>query len=338
MNETIDLDPEPPERLKVGITYNMKKNSPSSLPDAEAEFDDAETIRAIQGALENAGFRVGLYEATEDLPLRLMQKKPDIVFNIAEGMNGRGREAHVPAILNYLRIPFTGSDETTMGIAMDKALTKRLVASYGVSTPAYQVVDCALPFTDICLSFPVIVKPNTEGSGKGISRLSIVSDPGELQRLLKEKTAAYQQDMLVEEFIHGREFTVGILGNGDTLRIFPPMEIEFDDISRGIYDYETKKNFRQHVRYGCPADIGAGLRKEMEDTAETIYRALACRDFARIDFRLSAEGRLYFLEINPLPGLAPGYSDFPILAAFCGMEYITLIQKILDCAIKRYRL
>ncbi|MCL2122286.1 MAG: D-alanine--D-alanine ligase, partial [Clostridiales bacterium] len=139
MNETIDLDPEPPARLKVGIAYNIKKNTPSSLPDAEAEFDDADTIRAIQSALESAGFNVGLYEATDELPLRLMQEKPDIVFNIAEGMNGRGREAHVPAILSYLRIPFTGSDETTMGIAMDKALTKRLVASYGVGTPAYQV-------------------------------------------------------------------------------------------------------------------------------------------------------------------------------------------------------
>ena len=355
-----DPESEPPWRLRVGITYNLKKNIPSELPDAEAEFDDMDTIRAIQGALETAGFDAALYEATEELPVRLLQDRPDIVFNIAEGMAGRGREAQVPAILNFMGIPFTGSDETTMCVAMDKALTKRLVASCGVNTPKYQVVrrGSSVPAElGTGLSWPVIIKPNTEGSSKGISDLSIVGDSAALRRVLAEKINAYREDMLLEEFISGREFSVGILGNGNNLRIFPPMEIIFTDKTHRIYSYDVKRNFRQYVRYECPANIGANLRKEIEDTAETVYRVLECRDFARIDFRLSGgepadlrsvpcrdpaegipAGQLFFIEINPLPGLAPGYSDFPLIAGFCGMDYTALIRNILDSALTRYGL
>jgi len=330
-------DPEPPGCLRAGITYNLKKNIPSGLPDAEAEFDDMDTIRAIQNALETAGFAVTLYEATEDLPTRLLRNRPDIVFNIAEGMNGRGREAQVPAILNFLGIPFTGSDETSLCVAMDKALTKRLVASYGVATPKYYLAKSAAPVPeDSSLSWPVIVKPNTEGSSKGISDLSVAADSAALHTILVEKIGAYNEDMLVEEYISGREFTVGILGNAANLRVFPPMEILFNDKANGIYSREVKKNFRRYVTYQCPPDIDAGTKKEIEDTAALVYRALDCRDLARMDFRLSSQGRLYFIEINPLPGLAPGYSDYPMIAEFCGMDYATLIRNILDSALTRY--
>ena len=347
---------EPPLRLKVGITYNQKHSaSPDYEWSDEAEFDDEDTIRAIQSALEAAGLAVELYEATEDLPIRLIQNRPDIVFNIAEGTRGRGREAQVPAILNYLNIPFTGSDETTLCIAMDKALTKRIASSYGIRTPAYEVVKSGTflqatppnPAFEWSGSFPLIVKPNSEGSSKGISDISIVNDAAALRHVLTEKINAYKQDMLLEEYISGREFTVGILGNGEALRVFPPMEIIFIDKARSIYSYEVKRNFRRYVRYECPPDIDAALREEIEETAETVYRALECRDFARMDFRLSPdnsrvvgspEGRLYFIEINPLSGLAPGYSDFPMIAEFCGMDYKTLIWNILDSALARYGL
>ena len=339
--EPLDEETEPPGQLRVGITYNIKKNISSELPDAEAEFDDVETIRAIQNALEAAGFNVTLLEATEELPLRLSQRKPDIVFNIAEGMRGRGREAQVPGMLNFLGIPFTGSDETSLCIAMDKALTKRLVSSYGVGTPDYRLINGAASFQDSCLSslsYPLIVKPNTEGSSKGISDISIVHDAASLRSVLDEKISAYKQDMLLEEYIPGREFTVGILGNADSLRVFPPMEIIFDDKAHSIYSYDVKRNFRQYVRYECPPALSPVLRKEIENTAETVYRSLGCRDLARIDFRLSPEEQLYFIEINPLPGLAPGYSDFPMLAAFSGMDYTSLIQNILYSALPRYGL
>jgi len=329
---------------KVGITFNLKKNISSDLPDAEAEFDDMDTIRALQDALEAAGFSVSLYEAAEDLPVRLFQNKPDIVLNIAEGMNGRGREAQVPAILNFLAIPFTGSDETTMAVAMDKALTKRLAASHGISTPKYMVVKSGATIPDedslreAGLCWPVIVKPNTEGSSKGITDLSIVHDGAALRRILSEKIKAYKEDMLVEEYIQGREFTAGILGNGARLRVFPPMEIIFNDKSHTLYSREVKKNFRRYVSYKCPPDIGAATVKEIEETAKAVFSFLECRDFARVDFRLSAEGRLFFIEINPLPGLAPGYSDFPMIAEFCGMDYTALIRNIMDTASARYGL
>jgi len=330
--------------IKVGITFNLKKNIPSELSDAEAEFDDMGTILAIQGALEKAGCGVTLYEAAKDLPVRLSQNRPDIVFNIAEGMTGRGREAQVPAILGFLGIPFTGSDETAMCIAMDKSLTKKIAASYGVHSPRDKVIRSGAPLPDQAslrdagFSWPVIVKPNTEGSSKGITDLSVVNDAAALHSVLAEKIAAYKEDMLIEEYISGREFTVGILGSGDRLRVFPPMEIIFNDKTRGIYSREVKKNFRQYVSYKCPAEISGGLRNEIERAAETVYNSLECRDFARLDFRLSNEGRLYFIEINPLPGLAPGYSDFPMIAEFCGMDYAALIQNVLDSALARYGL
>ena len=326
------------KNLEAGITFNLRKNIASHLSDAEAELDDIETIRAIQNALEKAGASVTQYEATEDLPARLLKKRPDIVFNIAEGLNGRGREAQVPAILSFLGIPFSGSDETTMCVAMDKALTKRLVSSWGVSTPDYEIVRSGAPIQDIRLPFPVIVKPNTEGSSKGITDLSIAGDAAALRRLLSEKIDAYREDMLVEEYISGREFTVGMLGNGKNLRVFPPMEIIFNDRAHGIYSREVKKDFRKYVSYKCPADIDGETEREMESAAETVYRSLECRDFARMDFRLSPEGKPYFIEINPLPGLAPGYSDFPMIASFSGMDYTALINAILTCALERYGL
>ena len=322
--------------LKVGITYNVKKNIHSDIPDAEAEFDDMETIFAIKGALETDGFDTELFEADKNLPVRLLEKMPDVVFNVAEGLAGRGREAQVPAILNFLGIPFTGSDETTMCIAMDKALCKRLAASHGVSTPSYSLFKSGDSLPEGNLTFPVIVKPNTEGSSKGISNYSIVNDEDSLRRLLGEKINVYKQDMLLEEYISGREFTVGILGNGNDIKVFSPMEIIFNDINHSIYSYDVKRNFKQHVRYRCPPDIRDALMEEIENTAKKIYCFLECRDMARIDFRLSAEGQLYFIELNPLPGLAPEYSDFPMLAAFCGMEYSVLICNILKCALNRY--
>ena len=188
------------------------------------------------------------------------------------------------------------------------------------------------------LSFPIIVKPNNEGSSKGISDHSIVNDAAALRRLLPEKINAYKQDMLLEKYICGREFTVGILGNSGNLHVFPPMEIVFIDKDKSIYSYEVKKNFKRYVRYECPPDIDNALKRKIEETAEIVYHSLECRDFARMDFRLSPEGRLYFIEVNPLPGLAPGYSDFPIIAGYCGMDYQALIQNIINNALSRYGL
>jgi D-alanine-D-alanine ligase len=254
------------------------------------------------------------------------------------GIQGRGREAEVPALCNMMRIPFTGSDETTLCIALDKALTKRLLGTYHISTPKYRVIARAQARLGGGFVFPAIVKPNAEGSSKGISDVAIVSDAKALRALAEKNIRDYGQDMLVEEYIPGREFTVGILGNGADTRVFPPMEIIYLDRKTpyNIYSFTVKQNYKELIRYKSPADIEPKLEAEMIRTARRVYDILACRDFARMDFRLSPEGRLYFIEINPLPGLAPGYSDFPMLAEFNGTDYKTLVRGVLAAALKRY--
>lgn len=325
--------------LRVGLTYNLKKNAASDVIDNEAEYDNIETVMAIKNALEDEHCQVVLLEATQELPAMLADCKVDIVFNIAEGIQGRGREAQVPAILNFFKIPFTGSDETTLCIALDKALTKRILATYHIRTPKYHVISHQNPILHGSFSFPAIVKPNAEGSSKGISDMAIVSNREELHCLVKNDINLYHQDMLVEEYIGGREFTVGIIGNGEETHVFPPMEIIYLKKDKfNIYSYNVKQNYKKLIRYESPAAISAEMEEEMISTSKKIYQLLGCKDFARIDFRLSEDNKPYFIEINPLPGLAPGYSDFPMLAEFNGMDYRTLIRNILNSALKRYGL
>jgi D-alanine-D-alanine ligase len=324
----------------VGLTYNLKKNIASQAPDEEAEYDHISTPMAIRETLEKAGCAVTLMEADRELPARLAQTSVDIVFNIAEGIGGRGREAQVPALLSLLGIPFTGSDETTLCVALDKALAKRILASHHVITPRSRVVSPYGPRRLGGLSFPVIVKPNAEGSSKGIGELAVAGGAAELESLVDEKLRLYRQELLVEEYITGREFTVGLLGNGEETRAFSPMEIFcLDEKSPyNIYSYPVKQDWQNRVRYQCPAPLEPAQDEQMRRTALKIYRLLGCRDFARVDFRLSPQGKLYFLEINPLPGLAPGHSDYPMIAAFCGMDYACLVRNILDAALKRHGL
>lgn len=329
---------KPPNPPRVGLTYNLKKNVISGAPDSEAEYDSIDTVLAIKDALESAGCRIKLMEADESLPALLAEHSVDIVFNIAEGVQGRGREAEVPAILNFYKIPFTGSDETTLCIALDKAITKRLLATYRIRTPKYFVVSKDNKNLNGKIKFPVIVKPNAEGSSKGISDVAIASDIRELRGLLERNFELYGQDMLVEEYIHGREFTVGVLGNGKDARVFPPMEIVYlnNENKYNIYSFNVKKEYKRLIRYECPAQISKDVETEMTDMARKIFAILQCRDFSRIDFRLSEDGKPYFIEINPLPGLAPGYSDFPMIAEFNGMDYKSLVCAVLESALQRY--
>lgn len=327
-------------QICVGLTYNLKKNLTSDVADYEAEYDNIETVLAIKEALLQGNYKVELMEATEELPSKLANHTVDIVFNIAEGIQGRGREAQVPAILNFFKIPFTGSDETTLCIALDKALTKRILSTYHIRTPKYRVILKEQQKWSGSFLFPAIVKPNAEGSSKGISDVAIVTDMQELRNLVSKNINLYKQDMLVEEYISGREFTVGIIGNGNDLKVFPPMEIVYLDQENqyNIYSYSVKQNYKKLIKYECPAAISKEIEAEMVNTAKKIYEILDCKDFSRIDFRLSKEGKIYFIEINPLPGLAPGYSDFPMIAEFNGIDYVSFVCKILDSALKRYGL
>lgn len=331
-------DPLPAPHYAVGLAYNLKRGIKSDVEDIEAEYDSIDTVNAIKDALERLGCKVELLEADKDIIKKLQRSKIDIVFNIAEGLQGRGREAHIPALLSFLGIPFTGSDETTLCIALDKGLTKRILTTHRIRTPKYQVVDDSRDSIKSGLKYPLIVKPNTEGSSKGISDLATVCDRKQLEVIIKKDFEMYNQPMLVEEFISGREFTVGVLGNGGETIVFPPMEVKYKDKGRkhNIYSFDVKKNFRQLIEYECPAALEKRLESQITDIAGKIYSILKCKDFSRMDFRLSEKGEIYFIEINPLPGLAPGYSDYIMIAEFNGLDYTSVIKNVLNSALKRY--
>jgi D-alanine-D-alanine ligase len=329
-----------PPLLRIGIAYNLKKGIVSEVEDIEAEYDSFDTIAAIKDAFEAAGAEVALLEADADFIDKLQRHPVDIVFNIAEGKSGRGREAQVPAILNFFGIPYSGSDETTLCISLDKALTKRYLSTFGIKTPSYQLFKDPSFTLDPSLVFPLIVKPNSEGSSKGISDLAIVDDEQQLRYLVEKNFRMYGQTMLVEEYVKGREFTVGVLGNGKNLKVFEPLEICYlkEGRENRIYSYNVKRNFKKYIEYSCPPLLPAETIEKMKEITSEVYNALECKDFSRVDFRLSEAGQICFIEINPLPGLAPGYSDYPMMAEFCGMDYQTLVLSVLNSALERHGL
>lgn len=337
----VDLeDPLPKSTLTIGIIYNLKKGVKTGVIDAEAEYDSIDTVYSIQSALEAEGHHAILLEADKALPEKLRSIPIDIAFNIAEGFHGRYREAQVPAMLNFFGIPYTGSDETTLCLTLDKALTKRLLSTYRIRTPKYALFTPSSPFSKTNLRYPVIIKPNAEGSSKGISDKSIVKSRDELHALLEHNIGLYHEDMLAEEYIEGREFTVGLLGNGTDKKVFPPMEIKYKKETQEdfhVYSYSVKQNYKEYIDYQCPALLPKEKEEEMMSISGKIYDILGCKDFSRIDFRMSADGIIYFIEINPLPGLAPGYSDYPMLAKYCGICYSKLINNILQAAIIRLK-
>ena len=331
--------PLPPPGIVVGIIFNSKQGIASEAPDAEAEYDSMDTVHAIRDVFAAAGMQTVLLECDAALPRKLADTHIDIAFNIAEGRSGRGREAEAPALLSLLGIPFTGSDETALCIALDKALCKKLLSAYHVRSPRCRIISAEHDIRLGGLRLPVIVKPNAEGSSKGIPDACVAENEAELKELVGRELKLYGGPVLVEEYIRGREFTVGLLGNGDSLRVFPPMEIVFHGNTNGnyqIYSFGVKQNYKSFVSYESPAKLDPALEKNMVRTARRVYRALGCRDFARVDFRLTEDGRLYFIEINPLPGLAPGYSDYPMLAEFAGVSHRELVLAVLAAGMRRY--
>ena len=336
-DRTDDVPLEPPGP-RIGIIYNLKQEIEEQTPDAQAEYDSFDTVCAIRDALTEGGARVTLFEAGPKLPERLTKDPVDMVFNIAEGFHGRGREAQIPGLLGVLGIPYTGSDETALCVALDKAMTKRLLLSYRIRSPRSAVIEPGMPIRAAGLHYPIIVKPNAEGSSKGIFELSIAETPSELRALVKRGLGLYRTAMLAEEYIDGREFTVGILGNGADALVFRPMEIIFKRDTQGayrIYSYGVKQDYKNYIHYECPAALEPEKEAELIRTARRVFQALGCRDSARIDFRLGKDGKLYFIEINPLPGLTPGYSDYPMLAEFCGVSYGELVRGILRAGAAR---
>jgi D-alanine-D-alanine ligase len=332
-------EPEPARRkVRIGIVCNRKTADagPAESADEEAEFDAPETVQAIAGALERHGAETVILEAGRTLPQRISDSGIDMVFNIAEGRNGRCREAQVPALLDMLGIPYTGSDAAAMCVSLDKIMCKRLVSASGVRTAASVLIRSLKDIPDN-LNYPVLIKPDAEGSGKGISENCVAADRAELEQLV-EAALPSCGDLLAEEYLPGREFTVGILGNGKDRKILPPMEILYKGNTQKnykVYSFDVKCNYKKYVRYECPASLTAARTAELSAAAGNVFDALGCADVARADFRMDAEGRFCFLEINPLPGLAPGYSDLPMIAEAAGIGYDELVCRIYEAACRR---
>ncbi len=325
------------EKIRIGFTYNIKR-ADKTLSDAEAEYDAPETIESIRLALEQLGHEIVLLEANGELPSKLLEAKVDLIFNIAEGLSGRNREAQVPALCELCGIPYTGSDSATLALALDKSLTKRILKQHGIKTPEFQVMSTGRERLSPALKFPLIVKPIAEGSSKGIAQKGVVDDEASLRQAVRELVEKYRQPALVEEYILGREFTVGLLGDRRP-RVLPPMEICFKDqgLRRPVYDYEIKQEWEKHVYYECPARLTQTELKALERAARETFQALDCRDVGRVDLRMNPQGEIYVLEINPLPGLTPDYSDLVLIAKAAGMDYRTLIAEILAGGLKRLR-
>lgn len=325
---------------RVGLVYNLKRKD-SSDPDyeREAEFDSQRTVDAIVKTIEKTGVQVIPIEATKKLSESLLESRIDVVFNIAEGSNKRAREAQVPAICDLLGIEHTGSDATCLAITLDKAITKKLLSQDGILTPNYRLYQ-GQKTIEGGLKFPVIVKPNHEGTSKGIGDKSVVTNADELQEAVAAQWKRYQEPILCEEYIEGKEYTIGVLGNA-TLKILGPMEIKFGPGAGRfpVYSFEAKHAPLENDIFStvCPVSLGKDTDRKITAFAKKAFRSLGCRDVARLDFRVDAKGNPYFLEINPLPGLAPAFSDLVVLAEKSGMNYDALIKRILTPAVQRWR-
>jgi D-alanine-D-alanine ligase len=330
-------------KMNVALTYNLKKKDETKPVDYFSEFDSEETIDAIASALKLRGHSVDLVEVERrDLFSYFRNNRVDMVFNIAEGKCGKFRESEIPAILDYLNVPYTGSNTFSLALALNKALTKKILKAENIPTPRFQVFVKGNEELDSNLRFPLIVKPNREGSAKGISVSSVVNTKVGLYNKIKETVDIYKQEVLVEEFIAGKELTVGILENGKAT-ILPILEIDFSNCQKsGEYFYSWRmKEYQGNSELGlvptmhCPARLDEATEKLVKDIAFKVHQALGCFDISRTDIRLSKDNTPYVLEINPLPGLNPLESNFPIMAYAAGMKYEDLIEAILMNASER---
>lgn len=326
--------------LRVGFAYNVKRVMPTvdASEDSEAEYDSPTTLQAIREAIASWGHEVIDLEANQELPGVLASTPIDLVFNIAEGFKGRNRESQVPALLELLDIPYTGSDPATLSIALDKALAKKIVRQHGIYTPNFQQMTTGKERLLRDFVFPLIVKPVAEGSSKGVLSKSVVSSEQELREVVRELVTKYQQPALVEDYISGREFTVGLLGERRP-KVLPPMEIVFLDQSdrTPVYSFQHKLDWNDRIRYDVPAKLDPAQSEKLRSAARAAFMALGCRDVARIDFKMDDKGRVYFLECNPLPGLTPDWSDLVLISKASGLDYRNLIGEIMAGAVRRYK-
>jgi D-alanine-D-alanine ligase len=351
-------------RLNVALTFNVKpesgtfteelslsQNNSSTKPqissDTFAEWDTWETINAVRDAIE-AHHNVELIEADHFAYEKLKASQCDIVFNIAEGFSGISREAQIPAMLDMLNKPYTGSDPLTLSICLDKARTKEILSYHKIPNAKFLLVESLDQLKKHNMEFPLIVKPIGEGSSKGIFSSSFVQNKSELIKEVKRILEEYNQPALAEEFLPGREFTVAIIGNNGDAAVLPIVEISYQDFPKDfvpIYSFEAKWILDTREKplnvFNCPAKVDSSLEEKIKTTALDTFKVLRCRDWSRIDIRLDKNNVPNIIEINPLPGILPNPEDnscFPKAARTHGLDYSQMINKVLYAAAKRYNL
>jgi len=347
--------------MRIAFLYTSKNGMASSLEsrryeeareeddpplDLLAECDSDETIEAIGRALGERHEIIPI-EADDEAYLRLKELRPDLVFNIAEGLVGPNRESHIPSICEMLGIPYTGSDPLTLGICLDKSRAKEILSYHKIPTAPFWVVENGSGIS-LRVKLPAIVKPLHEGSSKGIKDNSVVRTRLELKARVREIRSVYKEPVIIEQFLTGREFTVGVLGNPPNLEILPTVEIDHSQLPPGanpVYSYEAKWIWDQPDKpleiFRCPAEIGPDLKNRIEDIIRKTVEVLRIRDWSRIDIRLDERGEPNILEVNPLPGVLPNPEDnscLPKAARTAGYSYSALLHRVIDEAATRYGL
>jgi D-alanine-D-alanine ligase len=322
----------------IGLTYDLRDEylAMGFTEDETAEFDRENTISSIETTLAELGYQTDRIGHIKNLVERLSKgDRWDLVFNIAEGMYGEGREAQVPALLDAYRIPYVFSGPLVLALTLNKALTKIIVKDFGVATPEHTVIYEPSDIRSVNLPYPLFVKPLAEGTGKGIDPESVIDNPEQLDKKCKELLDRYNQPVLVETYLSGREFTAGIVGTGDEARCIGVIEIILkDNAEKGVYSYVNKEECEERIIYSLTDQEAVDACSEL---ALQAWRCLRAEDGGRIDIRFDNHGKPHFLEINPLAGMHPEHSDLPILAGLNGIPYRQLMKMIMDSAAKKVK-
>jgi D-alanine-D-alanine ligase len=322
--------------MTIGLTYDLRDDylAEGFNEDDTAEFDREDTIQAIQQTLQDLGYETDRIGNIKQLTRRLAAgDRWDMVFNIAEGFKGYGREAQVPALLDAYEIPYTFSDPLVLCLTLHKAMTKAVVRDLGIPTPDFRVVESMSDLEVFDIPFPVFAKPVAEGTSKGITAASKIWSENQLISMCARSLFTYKQPALVEAFLPGREFTVGIVGTGKDAIALGVMEVILRETAEpDVYSYQNKERCEEFVEYRLANDA---MAEKTKDLALAVWHGIGCRDAGRVDIRADVNSVPNFMEVNPLPGLHPQHSDLPIIANLVGLPYRSLLEAILDSAFAR---
>jgi D-alanine-D-alanine ligase len=349
--ETASDSLEPPIRwrsstatLRVALLINLARNAPpihrNAPSDILAELDADKNVEAYANAMRARKHEVLVQEGNARLTEWLECVQPDICFNTCEGFGGESREAQVPALLEMLGIPYTGPTPLAAAITHDKPTTQRILACYGLPVPRFQEFASPDDALHADMQFPLFVKPAHEGTGMGIRNESIVRDERQLCERVAYIVETYHQPAMVESYIEGKDITCGLVGNGDDVHFFPITEVDFSAYPTElapIYGVQQKIDYADYYRNKCPAPLGDELSERIRQLTHKVFTVTGCRDFARVDFRMTDDGQPYILEINGLPGITP-VSDLTLMAEAEGWTHADLVCAVLDAGLKRYKL